>query len=189
MRPQRMPPGEQGQVTLLVVGFALVLAMAVAVVVDASAAYLQRSGLDTLADGAALHGADLGATGRDVYTQGLPDQRLRVTEPAARAAVEEYLRQVGAHQRYPGLRYTVAVDATQGVTVRLSAPLDLPLTFPGSPQGSTVTATGSAVSTVDEDSAPPAQERSSSPRMSPRPRLASKFEQSELIRELIVRYP
>ena len=44
---------EQGQVTLLIIGFASILLMAIVVVVDASAAYLQRQGLDNLADGAA----------------------------------------------------------------------------------------------------------------------------------------
>ncbi|WP_182527149.1 pilus assembly protein TadG-related protein [Nocardioides dongkuii] len=140
---------EQGQVSLLIIGFAGVIAMVIAVVVDASAAYLQRSGLDTLADGAALHGADLGATGEDVYTGGLPEERLALTEPAVRAAVGDYLRRVGAHRSYPGLTFTVAVDGAESVTVRISAPLDLPLRFPGSPADTTVSATGSAVSTVD----------------------------------------
>ena len=75
--PRREPArGERGQATLVIVGFALVLAMAIAMVVDASAAYLQRQSLDTVADGAALHGADLGATGRRVYTSGVPGDRL-----------------------------------------------------------------------------------------------------------------
>ena len=67
---------ERGQATVLIVGLATVLAMTVALVVDASAAYLQRQGLDTLADGAALRGADLGATGVDVYAGGVPEERL-----------------------------------------------------------------------------------------------------------------
>ena len=46
---------EQGQVTLLIIGFAGMLLMAIVVVIDASAAYLRRQGLDNLADGAALH--------------------------------------------------------------------------------------------------------------------------------------
>ena len=37
---------EQGQVTLLIIGFASILLMAIVVVIDASAAYLQRQGLD-----------------------------------------------------------------------------------------------------------------------------------------------
>ena len=146
-----MPAGrrarsEQGQATLMIVGFAFVLAMAVAMVVDASAAYLERQGLDTVADGAALRGADLGATGREVYTEGVPAGRLDVTVAAVRASVHDYLAATGAYGRYPGLRYDVAVDpATSRVTVHLHAPLDLPLTVPGSPGVATVGATGSAV--------------------------------------------
>ena len=44
---------ERGTGMLLIVGLAFVLAMMAAVVTDASAAYLQRQGLDTIADGAA----------------------------------------------------------------------------------------------------------------------------------------
>ena len=51
---------ERGQATVLIVGLATFLAMTIALVVDSTAAYLQRQGLDTLADGAALRGADLG---------------------------------------------------------------------------------------------------------------------------------
>ncbi len=142
---------EQGQVTLLIIGFAFVLLVGIAVVVDATAAYLQRSGLSSLADGAALHGADLGATGRDVYEGGVPEDRLALSADVARAGVGEYLRAVGAHRRYPGLSYSVAIDpAASRVTVRLTAPLDLPLSFPGSPARASVGATGSAVSLVDQ---------------------------------------
>lgn len=137
---------EAGQATLMIVGFAFVLLMAVAMVVDASAAYLQRQGLDTVADGAALRGADLGATGREVYTGGVPPGRLDVTVAAVRGAVHDYLAGSGAYERYPGLAFDVAVDRdAHQVTVRITAPLDLPLTVPGSPGVATIGATGSAV--------------------------------------------
>ncbi len=143
---------ERGQATVLIVGFAAVLAMTIALVVDATAAYLQRQGLNTLADGAALRGADLGATGRDVYEGGVPEQRLELTAAQARQAVGGYLRDTGAFARYPGLSYQVRVDpATQRIEVSLSAPLDLPLTIPGSPERATIGATGSAVVGVDAD--------------------------------------
>ncbi|MBJ7355907.1 Tad domain-containing protein [Nocardioides sp.] len=143
---------ERGQATVLIVGFAAVLAMTIALVVDATAAYLQRQGLNTLADGAALRGADLGATGRDVYEGGVPEQRLELTAAHARQAVGGYLRDTGAFARYPGLSYQVRVDpATQRIEVSLSAPLDLPLTIPGSPERATIGATGSAVVGVDAD--------------------------------------
>lgn len=142
---------ERGQATVLIIGLAAVLAMTIALVVDATAAYLQRQGLNTLADGAALQGADLGATGKDVYEGGVPAERLELTAAEVREAVGAYLRGTGAFARYPGLSYRVRVDpATQSVEVSLSAPLDLPLTVPGSPERATIGATGSAVVGVDD---------------------------------------
>ena len=138
-------PGERGSTTVLVIGFATILLLVVAVAVDSTAAYVQRQGLDTLADGAALQGADLAAEGEEVYTEGVPvEGSLEVTGERARQAVGAYLDRVGARGRYPGLVYDVTVDATT-VTVRLSAPLDLPLDFPGAPAAPTVGSTGSAV--------------------------------------------
>jgi uncharacterized membrane protein len=137
---------ESGQATVLIVGFAFVLAMAIAMVVDVSAAYLQRQSLDTVADGAALRGADLGAAGREVYTGGVPRDRLDLTADAVRTSVRDYLAATGAYATYPGLSFTVDVDQrTSSVTVHLTAPLDLPLTVPGSPGAASIGATGSAV--------------------------------------------
>ncbi len=137
---------EHGSTTVLIIGFAVVLLMLIAVVVDASAAYLQRQGLDNLADGAALAGADAGASGEDVYTQGVDEERLRLFADSARAGVADYLARSGAHGDYPGLRFDVRVDAAnRAVTVRLHAPLELPLTVPGSPEQAVIGATGSAI--------------------------------------------
>jgi len=144
--------GEAGQTTLLIVGLALVLLMMTAVVVDASAAFLRRQDLDTVADGAALAGADAGSRNlRALYAEGVDgDVRLDQAEAIARAAVAAHLRATGAHAAYPGLTYEVRVDAvTDTVTVRLTAPLDLPLTLPGAPGRTVVGATGSAVVRVD----------------------------------------
>jgi hypothetical protein len=139
---------EHGQATVLIVGFAVVLAMVVALVVDSTAAYLRRQGLDSLADGAALRGADLGATGAEVYQGGVPADTLALTPARARAAVGAYLAQAGGYARYPGLSYTVRVEGDR-VLVHLSAPLDLPLSIPGSPEHTRVDADGSAVVGVD----------------------------------------
>ena len=133
---------------ILIVGFAVLLAMVVALVVDTSAAYLQRQGLAGLADGAALSGADLGATGADVYAGGVPEDRLALTAAQARAAVGAYLHDVGAYDRYPGLSWTLRIKGDR-VLVGLRAPLTLPLSIPGSPDRTSVGARGSAVVTVD----------------------------------------
>jgi hypothetical protein len=142
--------GERGSTIPLIVGFAGLLLVAGAVVVDATAAYVQRQSLDTLADGAALRGADLGAQGLEVYAGGLDADRLRVTEQTARAAVAGYLRDTDAYRRFPGLRFEVAVG-TERIVVRLHAPTDLPLQVPGSPDRPVVGGTGSAVVAVDPD--------------------------------------
>jgi uncharacterized membrane protein len=141
---------ERGTVTLLVVGFAVVLLMMAAVVTDASAAYLQRQSLDTLADGAALTAADAGASGDEAYGEGL-DADLHLDADVARAAVFGYLRRVGAFARYPGLTATVSVDSTaRRVLVEVHAPLHLPLHLPGSPEHADVGARSAARVGVDE---------------------------------------
>lgn len=135
---------DRGSVIPLIVGFATVILMLVAVVVDASAAYLERQSLATLAEGAALQGADLGAEGREVYTQGLGEDPLQVTPAVARAAVRDYLTRVGAYGDHPGLDYTVTVDGAR-VIVRLTARIELPLSLPGTSGRATVSASGAAV--------------------------------------------
>jgi len=119
---------ERGTASVLIIGLAVVAILLVGVVVDASAAYLRRSGMDSLADGAALAAAD-GVQGRQVYEGGL-GERARIDPEVARAYVDRYLRDTGAARRFPGLRYEVAAGVDR-VVVRVSAPLDLPITPPG----------------------------------------------------------
>lgn len=119
---------ETGQTALLILGFFLIAVLLVGVVVDASAAYLRRQALNTLADGAALAAAD-GVQGSQVYTGGL-GETAQVDPVAARQYVAAYLGQTRAHQRYPGLVYRV-LPAGDSVTVQISAPLDLPIPPPG----------------------------------------------------------
>lgn len=134
---------ERGQVTPLVVAFCAVVLLLVAVVVDASVAYLERQRLDALADGAALHGADGGAQGSDAYDAGLASGPLRISRDEAERAVRDYLRAVGAHGAHPGLRATVQVRGDR-VVVELRAPVDLPFDL-GASIRPTVRSVGSAV--------------------------------------------
>jgi hypothetical protein len=140
---------QRGQATVLIIGLAVVLLMMTGVVTDASAAYLQRQGLDTLADGAALTGADAGASGSETYAAGLGDD-LVLDAGVARAAVLDYLHRVGAFGRYPGLTADVRVDPVgQRVLVTVRAPVRLPLHVPGSPDRASIGATGAASVGVD----------------------------------------
>ena len=132
---------EDGQVTILVVGFALVAILLVVVVVDASAAYLRRQRLDAMADGAALAAVD-GIESESVYVRGL-GERAAVDPALAQQLVADYLRGTGAHGRYPGLRYQVRTTP-DSVSVTVTAPLDLPLAPPGWGTRTTVTSDAAA---------------------------------------------
>ncbi len=118
---------ERGTVSVLVIGFFLVILLTVAVVVDASAAYLRRQSLDNLADAAALAAAD-GVKADQVYTGGL-DEDHPIDLGVARRHAAAYLDQVGAARDHRGL--VLDVRARNGaVVVRLEADLDLPIAPP-----------------------------------------------------------
>jgi hypothetical protein len=135
--------GERGSVTPLIIGFAVVVALLVAVVVDASAAYLRRQGLNSAADSAALAATD-GIQGEEVYTHGL-GKRAEIDPGAARRYVAGYFASSGISRKFPGLDYSVETTANT-VLVRVVTPMDLPLRVPG--VGTDVAVTGTAASVV-----------------------------------------
>jgi hypothetical protein len=138
---------EAGTASILIVGLAVVALLLIGVVVDASAAYLRRSGLDSLADGAALAAAD-GVQGRQVYEGGL-GERAEIDPEVARGYVADYLRDTGAAERYPGLSYDVDAGVDR-VVVRVAAPLDLPITPPGWGRRPTISGTAASFVVVSD---------------------------------------
>jgi hypothetical protein len=128
-------------VTPLIIGFALILATLVAVVVDASSAYLRRQGLGALADASALSATD-GLQGDQVYTHGL-GELAEIDPVAAQRYVEDYLARSGARRKYPGLRVQVTTRDNV-VIVRVRAPLRLPLHVPGVGPSPIVTGDGAS---------------------------------------------
>jgi len=133
---------ESGQITVVLVGFFLVLGLLAAAVIDASAAYLRRQSLHSLADGAVLAAAD-GVQGEQVYTEGL-GELAQVDPVVAQRSVGEYLQRTGALTQYPGLTWEVR-SSGDSVTVWLAAPLRLPLSPPGWDDVVTISADASAV--------------------------------------------
>ena len=134
---------ERGSMTPLIIGFTVVVALVVAVVVDASAAYLRRQGLNSAADAAALAATD-GLQGEQVYTEGL-GRRAEIDPVAARRYVAIYLAASGAARRFPGLSHSVRTTGDT-VVVQLVAPTDLPLRV--GEVGTHVRITGEAASVV-----------------------------------------
>lgn len=110
---------ERGTVTVMSIGFLLLIGVLTVVVVNASAAFLQRQELSNFADGAALAAAD----GLD--TAAYYEQRAFVlSEPDVRALVDQYL--AGSDVRVVDLE----VDGDR-VSLRLVRPIELPLVPPG----------------------------------------------------------
>ena len=134
---------ERGSITPLIIGFAVVVALLVAAVVNASAAYLRRQGLNSAADAAALAATD-GIQGEQVYAHGL-GERAEIDPASARRFVADHFETSGIRQRYPGLAYSVSTTANT-VVVRIVTPLDLPFRLPG--VGTDVPVTGTAASVV-----------------------------------------
>lgn len=142
MTASRGERSDKGQVALLVVGFAVVVLLLLAVVIDASVAYLRRQAIEALADGAALAAAD-GVQGDQVYTQGLGTY-AEIDPVVAQRHVAEYLAATEATSQFPGLRWSVSPSG-DSVTVHLSAPLDLPISPPGWADSAYVDGIASAV--------------------------------------------
>lgn len=115
---------ERGSVLLLGVGFVIVCLLAIAVVTDVSAAFLQRRSLMSLADAAALAGAQ--AIDRDAYYANGATTGTRLDPGSVRAAATAHIVRANASLALPGLRVdAISTDGVR-VLVALSAPLQLP---------------------------------------------------------------
>lgn len=80
---------ESGQISVLIIGCATIIGLLAVVVINSSAAFLQRQRLADLADGAALAGADA-IQSEQIYTKGLSSD-LPLDSVMAREAVSSYV--------------------------------------------------------------------------------------------------
>lgn len=126
MTPRPRP--ESGQITVMTVGFFVVLGLLVVVVVNASAAFLERQELNNLADGAALAAAD-GLDRERFYVDG----RVELAPQQSRELVAGYLA------GEPLSVLSVVADTGQ-VTVRLERTIGLAITPPGWTRRTTIVA-------------------------------------------------
>ena len=123
MTTLRTSPGDRGSVTLLALGMVAVVALALVVAVDATAAFIQRRSLVAVADASALAGAQ---------AIDLPAYYREGAAAATRLEADGVLPRVRAHlarlRGIDGLRLDEASSDGQVVLVRLSAPVSLPFT-------------------------------------------------------------
>ena len=124
-RPPRR--GDDGQVTVLVLGYALIAFVLVAVVADAAAVHLARTRLTDVAEGAALDAAD--ALSGSVYTGGVTGEAVPLTDDGVRRQAERYLRTCEPTSRLDAVRIAPGTGTTDGesATVHLVGRAHLPI--------------------------------------------------------------
>lgn len=113
---------DDGQLLLLVLGYAVIAALLVTVVVNLSQAFLYRRALLAAADAAALAAANEPDLGK-VYQGGA--EQLPLSGEGAERAVRQYARDAQLAARFNGFR-VVGVD-TDGVTVTVTLAADVPM--------------------------------------------------------------
>jgi len=141
-----MTSDDEGQVVLLIVGFAVMAALLVAVVANVSRVFLYERSLAAAADGAAV-AASSALEEPAVYdrSRGLRD-RLPLDPVRAEARVAAYAQDTELPRRFRGFGYSVAV-AADTATVTFSARVDLPFVGAVVPEyagGVPITVTASA---------------------------------------------
>lgn len=104
---------EEGTITVMAVGFLIFLGLLAVVVVNSSAAFLQRQQLDNLADGAALAAAD-GLSEDAFYRTG----EITLDDGQARELVRDYVSSGDiriARVQTEGDRVSVRLERTVGL--------------------------------------------------------------------------
>ncbi|WP_293786184.1 pilus assembly protein TadG-related protein [uncultured Aeromicrobium sp.] len=131
---------EHGQITVLTVGFLLILGLVTVLVVNASASFLERRELLSIADRAALTAADGLARDR-LYRQGVDHDVPIDTAEAQRLAAAVVPTDTALHVRVDG----------GAVHVRLERFHALPITPPGWRDGARIVAESTAQLRATQD--------------------------------------
>ena len=124
MRPATSSARDEGSVLLLAIGMVVLGVLAFTVLVDASAAFLQRQRLLALADSAALAGAQ--AIDLEQYYLLGASASTRLDPVAVAAAVRRHVTATGAAREIDGLVIARATSDGTSIDVALYAPLRLP---------------------------------------------------------------
>ncbi len=124
---------ERGQITVMTIGFFVFLGLLAVVVINSSAAFLQRQELNNLADGAALAAAD-GLSEGAFYLHGV-ESAVELDPAEARRLVTGYLTASGE----PVGQVTVTT-IDDSVHVRIERVVSLAITPPGWTSQTTIVA-------------------------------------------------
>ena len=121
---QETREGQQGTVLVLLLGFAVLAVLLVAVVTDASALYLTRRSLAGAADGAAL--AAVQQLDREALYTGPPGEEIPLDPQAVLDAVRTYVATADLEDRFDDFEVVGVQTGDGSVTVTLQATRRLP---------------------------------------------------------------
>lgn len=146
--PLASPAAQEGQVLILIIGYAVLCLLVITVVMAASSVYIGHKKLLSVADGASSAAAD----SFSVSTAGAPDgqPRTALSDAAVAAAAASYLTRTGAAGRLDSLAVARAAGSADGRTaqVRLTAVVRPPIVNWIVPEGIPITASSDARSTL-----------------------------------------
>lgn len=129
----RLLRGDEGRITILVLGYFVVIAVLLGVVVGVASVQTERQRLFAVADAAALDAADAlavdayfrdglgvdGAPGAAAAGAGAGAVAVPLTDASVRASVEAYLGAVGAAGRFEGLTVSALTGTPDGSTAQV----------------------------------------------------------------------
>ena len=137
---------DEGQITLLIIGFVMIVVLAVGVVANASKAFVYRRSLASWADGAAIAAAQ--SVAEDVLYSGSAVAELPISGVDARRAVDDYVARHELGQRFDDLRVTASVDP-EASTVTVEFAIRVPLVLSGDAAGIRVSAAATATAPLE----------------------------------------
>ncbi|HZI95998.1 MAG TPA: pilus assembly protein TadG-related protein [Actinomycetales bacterium] len=111
---------DEGQVLLLILGYALIALVLVLVVASASAVHLERKRLLAVADAAALDAADAFDAGA-FYTEGTaPGRGVPITDASVRSSVDAYVALLGASADFDAFAVSPRTGTPDGQTAEVT---------------------------------------------------------------------
>ena len=137
---------DDGQITLVIIGFVMIVVLAVGVVANAAKVFVYRRSLASWADGAAIAAAQ--SVAEDVLYAGETVEVLPISATGARRVVDDYVERNRLADRFEDMRVAVGIDPA-AATVTVEFGVRVPLVLSGDAAGVSVSAAATATAPLE----------------------------------------
>jgi hypothetical protein len=137
---------DDGQITLMIIGFVMIVVLAVGVVANAAKVFVYRRSLASWADGAAIAAAQ--SVAEDVVYAGGTVEVLPISATGARRVVDDYVDRNRLADRFEDLHVAVGIDPA-AATVTVEFGVRVPLVLSGDAAGLPVSAAATATAPLE----------------------------------------